>query len=180
MVYVVLDRDGTLIRHIPYLCDPAQVDVLPTVVAGLTRLVESRHKLFLHTNQSGVGRGYFSLADAVACNEAMLEKIGLGDDLFEDICVSPEAPDQDINYRKPSSKYGFEILKKYGKSPQDICYIGDNVTDLLTAKNIGCLGVGVNTGVHDLRQALLEQGLGGSFPVFDCFLDAASYVVGCQ
>lgn len=180
MVYVVLDRDGTLIRHIPYLCDPAQVEVLPTVVAGLARLVESRHKLFLHTNQSGVGRGYFSLADAIACNDAMLEKIGLGSDLFEDMCVCPEAPDQDINYRKPSSKYGFEILEKYGKSTQDICYVGDNVTDLLTAKNIGCVGVGVNTGIHDLRQALLERGLEGSFPVFDCFLDAASYVVGCQ
>lgn len=83
--------------------------------------MESRHKLFLHTNQSGVGRGYFGLADAVACNEAMLKKIGLGDDLFEDMCVCPEEPDQDINYRKPSPKYGFEILKKYGKSPQDIC-----------------------------------------------------------
>jgi D-glycero-D-manno-heptose 1,7-bisphosphate phosphatase len=180
MLYVVLDRDGTLIRHIPYLCDPAQVEVLPTVVTGLTQLVESRHKLFLHTNQSGVGRGYFSLADAVACNDAMLEKIGLGDDLFEGICVCPEAPDQDINYRKPSSKYGLEILERYRKSTQDICYIGDNVTDLLTAKNIGCMGVGVNTGVHDLRPALLERGLEGSFPVFDCFSDAASYVVSCR
>lgn len=180
MVYVVLDRDGTLIRHIPYLCDPAQVEVLPTVVAGLTRLQASGHKLFLHTNQSGVGRGYFPLASALACNDAMLEKIGLGHELFEGICVCPEAPDQDINYRKPSSKYGFEILGKYGKSKQDICYIGDNVTDLLTAKNIGCLGVGVNTGVHDLRQALLEQGLEDSFPVFDCFVDAANYVAGCR
>ncbi len=55
--------------------------------------------------------------------------------------------------------------------------MGDNVTDLLTEKNIACIGVGVNTEVNDLRQALLEQGLEGSFPVFDCFLDAASYVV---
>lgn len=180
MIYVVLDRDGTLIRHIPYLCDPAQVEVLPTVVAGLTRLVASGHKLFLHTNQSGVGRGYFSLAEAIACNDAMLEQIGLGDDLFEDICVCPEAPDQHISYRKPSSRYGLEILKKYGKNTQDLCYIGDNVTDLLTAKNIGCAGVGVTTGVRDLRQALTEQGLEGSFPVFDCFVDAATYVAASR
>lgn len=180
MKYVVLDRDGTLVRHIPYLCDPAQVEVLPTVVAGLTKLIGSGHKLFLHTNQSGVGRGYFSLADAIACNDAMLKKIGLGPDLFEDICVCPEVPDQDVNYRKPSSKYGLEIIEKYTIGRQDICYVGDNVTDLLTAKNIGCTGVGVNTGVHDLRQVLQERGLEGSFPVFDCFLDAASYVVGSR
>lgn len=38
--------------------------------------------------------------------------------------------------------------------------MGDKVTDLLTAKNIGCIGLGVNTGVHDLRHALLERGAG--------------------
>lgn len=177
MRYVVLDRDGTLIRHIPYLCDPAKVEVLPTVVAGLTELIKSGAKLFLHTNQSGVGRGYFSLADAIACNEEMLRKIGLGSDIFEDICVCPETPEQNINHRKPSSKYGLEILKKYATSTQNICYVGDNVTDLLTAKNIGCAGVGVNTGLHDLRQMLRERNLEGSFPVFDSFFEAANYVV---
>jgi histidinol phosphatase-like enzyme len=104
----------------------------------------------------------------------------LGDDLFEGVCVCPEAPDQDINYRKPSPKYGFEILKKYKKNLHYISYMGDNVTDFLTANNIGCMGVGVNTVLHDLRQALQEQGLEGSFPVFDCFLAPASHLAHCR
>ena len=64
--YVVLDRDGTLIRHVPYLSRPEQVEVLPGVVAGLTELRKAGCKLFLHTNQSGIGRGYFSLEEALA------------------------------------------------------------------------------------------------------------------
>src|SRR3990167_5676377 len=104
MVYIVLDRDGTLIRNKHYLSDPELVEVLPTVVGGLTKLIKSGCKLFLHTNQSGIGRGYFSLADAIECNNEMLRQIGLGDNLFKDICLCPETPDQGIHYRKPSPK----------------------------------------------------------------------------
>ena len=31
-----------------------------------------------------------------------------------------------------------------------LCYIGDNITDLETAYNLGCLGFGVNTGLNNL------------------------------
>lgn len=178
MKYVVLDRDGTLIRHVPYLHDPAQVEVLPTVIDGLAALLDSGCKLFLHTNQSGVGRGYFSLADAIACNQEMVRQLGLGDRIFADICVAPEAPGGQIQYRKPSANFGREIIAKHAINQGDLCYLGDNVTDLLTAQNIGCAGIGVNTGLHDLNQMLRERGLDGNFTVFDRFIDAANHVVG--
>lgn len=178
MKYVVLDRDGTLIRHIPYLHDPARVDVLPSVVDGLTRLREAGCKLFLHTNQSGIGRGYFSLMDALACNKEMLRQIGLGEALFEDVCVCPETPDQDACYRKPSPRFGFEIVARHAVDNSNLWYVGDNVTDLLTARNIGCRGVGVSTGVHDLRDALVQRGLAEIFPVFDSFDAVARYITG--
>ena len=176
MKCVFLDRDGTLIRHKPYLCEPGGVELLPTVVAGLTELRAAGCRLFLHTNQSGVGRGYFSLADAVACNNEMLSQIGLGGELFADIRICPEAPAEAIAFRKPSPNYALEIIAKYGIERTDVCYVGDNISDLLTAKNIGCLGVGVSTGVGDLRQALAQHDM-EQFPVFDSFLDAAHHVI---
>ena len=176
MTYVFLDRDGTLIRHVPYLCDPNDVQILPTVVDGLTELVRAECKLFLHTNQSGIGRGYYSLADAVACNEKMLSQIGLGRALFDDVCLCPEAPNQEVSYRKPSPKYAHEVMARYAAEKSRLCYVGDNISDLLTAKNVGCAGVGVNTGGYDLRELLRRYDL-EQFPVFDNFLDAASHVV---
>lgn len=173
---VFLDRDGTLIRHVPYLCDPTQVQLLPTVVEGLELLKSSGCKLFLHTNQSGIGRGYFSLQQAHACNEAMLRQIGLGPQLFVDVRICPEAPHQQIVYRKPSPRYGQEMLVEYSLRLSDICYLGDSVSDLLTAKNLGCTGVGVNTGLVDLRGELQQRGLQEAFKVHDSFLQAASYV----
>jgi D-glycero-D-manno-heptose 1,7-bisphosphate phosphatase len=176
MKCVFLDRDGTLIRHSPYLCDPAGVEVLPSVIAGLTELRAAGCKLFLHTNQSGIGRGYFPLAAAVACNEAMLSQIGLGAGLFEDIRICPESPEEPSVCRKPSPNYALEIIARYGIGRDDVCYVGDNISDLQTAQNVGCLGVGVNSGVHDLRQAVRAYGL-ERFPVCDNFIEAARHVV---
>jgi D-glycero-D-manno-heptose 1,7-bisphosphate phosphatase len=174
---VFLDRDGTLIRHRPYLADAACVELLPTVVEGLTELAKIGCQLFLHTNQSGIGRGYFSLTDAIACNDEMLRQIGLGPEIFAGVCLCPEAPDQTVVYRKPSPKYALEIIANYGITKRDICYLGDNISDLLTARNLGCMGVGVSTGVHDLRPMLRQIGLAEQFPVFDSFIDAAKHVV---
>lgn len=177
MKFIVLDRDGTLIRHIPYLCNPSAVELLPTVIDGLAEFVSRGYKIFLHTNQSGVGRGFFSYDDAVACNKRMIEKIGYGDNIFEDICICPEMPGQPGFYRKPAPRFGLEIIQKYNITKEAVCYMGDNITDLLTAKNLGCMGIGVNTGLHDLRKTLHEHGLVEYFPVFDNFSDAARYVV---
>lgn len=176
MRYVILDRDGTLIRHVPYLHEVRHVELLPTVTQGLAELVEAGCRLFLHTNQSGIGRGYFSAEEAVACNEAMLHQIGRGSALFAEVCVSPEIPGQDVGYRKPSPRWAQELMARHGIAASNLCYVGDNVSDLLTARNVGCAGVGVGTGVPKLRERLAQQGL--QYPVFDSFLDAARHIVG--
>ena len=57
---VLLDRDGTLIEDKHYLSEPSGVALLPGVGPALSRLVQAGHRLFLVSNQSGVGRGYFT------------------------------------------------------------------------------------------------------------------------
>ncbi len=173
---IFLDRDGTLIRHVPYLCEIDRVEVLPTVIEGLSELRAAGCKLFLHSNQSGIGRGYFSQAQAEACNRRMLELLGLGADVFEDVRLCPEVPEDEIAYRKPSPRYALEVMARYAADRSCMCYIGDNVTDLLTARNVGCAAVGVDTGVAELRRRVVEHNLDS--PVFGSFLEAARHVLG--
>lgn len=172
-----MDRDGTLIKYIPYLSDPLLVEVLPTVAFGLQKLKEAGCLLFLHTNQSGIARGYFSEEAAIGCNDEMLNQLNLGLDLFDGICVCPEAPDGVVEYRKPSPRFGLELINRFNCDRNDIFYIGDNISDLLTAKNIGCRGVGVNTGVQDLRQELARENLASSFTVHDSFMAAVDHLL---
>ena len=69
---VFLDRDGTLIQEREYLSSPDQVAVFPGVGQALRALRQAGFRLFIVSNQSGVGRGLFTLED-VACVHARLE-----------------------------------------------------------------------------------------------------------
>lgn len=173
---IVLDRDGTLIEHVPYLHDPKLVRLLPGVREGLSMALSSGLKLFLHSNQSGVGRGYFPLSDVDLCNRRMLELIGFGDNLFTRVCIAPEAPDRPSAYRKPSPRFAEELMRDFNFHKDEIWYVGDRGSDLAAAHAAGTRGVGVATGLDDLTAELLEQGL-SEFPVFRDFETAVSHIL---
>ena len=164
---LIFDRDGTLIEHVPYLADPADVRLLPGVREALQTARAAGARMFVHSNQSGIGRGYFEHAAADACNQRMIELLEMGDHPFERICMAPEAPDQPSAYRKPSPLFAQEIMRDYALQPQAVCYIGDRGSDLATAHAAGTRGVGIATGLDDLRAELHELGLAADFPVFD-------------
>ncbi len=171
---LIFDRDGTLIEHVPYLHDPAGVRLLPTVRDALALARDSGVRLYVHTNQSGVGRGMFTVADAVACNRRMIELLDLGPEPFEAICIAPEAPSEPMAYRKPSPRYAQEIMERTGLSAEELCYVGDRGSDLVTAVRAGTRGAGVVTGLDDLSAELAELGLADRFPVYHSLLEAVT------
>jgi D-glycero-D-manno-heptose 1,7-bisphosphate phosphatase len=132
-----LDRDGTLIEHVPYLHDPAGVVLLPGVREGLLRAKEASIRLFLFTNQSGVGRGLFALTDVEAVNGRMLDLLGLGTDLFAAICIAPEHPDEPSAYRKPSPRFIAETLAFHGIGRDSAWMLGDSAVDWEAGLNAG-------------------------------------------
>jgi D-glycero-D-manno-heptose 1,7-bisphosphate phosphatase len=150
-----LDRDGTLIRHVHYLHDPAGVELLSGTREALARARSLGYILFLHTNQSGVGRGMFTLAQAEACNRRLLELLQLGDDVFAEICVAPEAPDQPVAYRKPSPRFAREMAAKHRLDLARSWMIGDNVADVETAFAAGMRAVAL-AGDHFSAQQLAD------------------------
>lgn len=152
---VFLDRDGTLIENRHYLRSADGVSVLPGVRQGLSRLREIGAKLFLLTNQSGVGRGYFTLADVEAQNRRMIQCIGLGDDLFTRICVAPEHPDDPPVYRKPSPRFIHEMLLEHAIPPAAAWMVGDSPVDWQAGLNAGIRAAAImSTGSSETERAL--------------------------
>ncbi|MFU8893839.1 MAG: D-glycero-alpha-D-manno-heptose-1,7-bisphosphate 7-phosphatase [Luteolibacter sp.] len=174
---IIFDRDGTLIEHVPYLADPSYVSILPGVRDAIALVRSAGVKLFLHSNQSGVGRGFFDLPDVEACNQRMLDLLGFGYDLFARTCIAPEAPGTPSKYRKPSPAFAHEIMMDFGYAPQEVCYIGDRGSDLATADAAGTRGVGVSTGLDDLQAEIRALGLEKAFPVFDSLDRAIRYLL---
>lgn len=155
-----LDRDGTIIEHIPYLHDPEQVRLLPGSQAGLKQALAAGFHLFLFTNQSGVGRGLFDMEAVEACNRRMLELLDLPEPGFTRICVAPEAPDAETIYRKPNPRFIDEMINAYSLDKQGCWMVGDSECDRLAAENAGIRNIQVGPGcsLQDAVATLLNPG----------------------
>ena len=157
-----LDRDGTLIEHVHYLHDPAQVRLASAMSTLLANARARGYLLFLFTNQSGVGRGYFSLAEAQACNDRMIELIGLGAEIFDGICIAAEAPDQPSRYRKPKPDYILEMIAAHDLDPDRCVIIGDTASDWKAGLNAGIRALAVlsnlTTSESEAEREVLGRG----------------------
>jgi D-glycero-D-manno-heptose 1,7-bisphosphate phosphatase len=146
---VFLDRDGTLIAEKNYLSKIEDVAVFPGAAEALKRLQDAGFKLFIVSNQSGVGRGYFTLADAERVNRHLSEVFARDGVRFEKIYVAPEAPDQPSRGRKPSPQFLFDAREEFGIDLSHSYVIGDKLIDL---------ECGWNAGVH--KSILVRTGYG--------------------
>lgn len=146
MKALFLDRDGTLIVDKHYLHDPAGVELLPGVVEGLRRARDLGYKLFLFSNQSGIGRGYYTMDDALRVNARMEEMLGLGRPLFAGECLAPETPEQPMVYRKPSPRFILEMIEEHELDPAQCTMVGDRETDVEAGLNAKINVVGLCNG----------------------------------
>lgn len=150
-----LDRDGTLIEHIPYLHDPSRVVLHAGVREALADALAAGFHLFLFTNQSGVGRGMYTMEDVEACNGRMLELLDLPPPGFTEICIAPESPDEKPAYRKPSPRFIGEMITRHDLDPARCWMIGDSEVDVRAAAKAGIHPVRVD-GDTGLAEAVRE------------------------
>ncbi len=159
---IVFDRDGTIIYNKHYLSDPEQVVLLPHVKDVLTKLKKMKYQIFLHTNQSGVERGYFDLEQVHKCNKRMISL--LGKNFFTEICIATDIVSNEKNYRKPSKKFGLEIIERYNLNK--LIYVGDSPCDLETAYKLNCDAIGLNI---DGNRLSLNNSF--SYPIISSYLN---------
>ena len=134
---VFLDRDGTLIVEKNYLHRPEDVEIFPGAGAALKRLADAGFKLIIVTNQSGIGRGYFTLADAERVNERVNADLARAGVCFEKTYIAPEAPDQPSRVRKPSPQFLFDARDEFGLNLAESFMVGDKLIDLECGWNAG-------------------------------------------
>jgi D-glycero-D-manno-heptose 1,7-bisphosphate phosphatase len=162
-----LDRDGTLIVDRVYLSDPAGVELIAGAADGLRRARSLGFRLFLFTNQSGIGRGLHTMEDARRVNARMEEMLGLPAPVFDATCIAPEGPGEPSVYRKPSPRFILEMIAAHSLDPAGCWMVGDSAADLGAASAAGIRAAAVRTG--RVPPESLPQVAAGSVPVYDNF-----------
>jgi D-glycero-D-manno-heptose 1,7-bisphosphate phosphatase len=134
---VFLDRDGTINVDRNYLSDPAQLELIPGVGPALRRLMDAGFLLFIVTNQSGIGRGYYTLADMRAVHHRLCGVLAKDGVRFEKIYFAPESPEAPSRGRKPSPQFLFDARDEFGLDLAQSYMIGDKLIDLECGWNAG-------------------------------------------
>ena len=127
---VFLDRDGTLIVEKDYLHRPEDVVIVKGAGPALRRVQEAGFKLFVLTNQSGVGRGYFTTEDVKRVHDHLVRELARDQVRLHKFYVAPEAPDQPSRGRKPSPQFLFDARDEFGLDLGSSYVVGDKLIDL--------------------------------------------------
>lgn len=138
---VLFDRDGTLIRDVPYNGDPALVEPMPGAAEALGRLRRADVAVAVVTNQSGVAKGLLSPDEMDQVNAKVEELLGPFDAWA--ICVHDDT--DGCTCRKPAPGLVIRAAAVLDVSPRDCVVVGDIGRDMEAAKAAGARGILVPT-----------------------------------
>ena len=108
---VFIDRDGTIMEDCVYCSDPKNVKIFPGVPEALQRLKSNGFKLIIITNQSGIGRGLFTVEQYRAVEAEVLRQLGVG--LIDATYFCPDVPGQYSTCRKPAPGMVVEATREH-------------------------------------------------------------------
>ncbi|HEY0151060.1 MAG TPA: HAD family hydrolase [Longimicrobium sp.] len=136
---VFLDRDGTLIADRHYLSDPAGVELLPGAAEAVARLNGAGHPVFLVTNQSGIGRGYFTESQYHAVHARLVELLAGAGARLDGEYHAPHGPgDSDPEaLRKPGAGMFLRAAREHGVELAGAFFVGDRLRDVAPAERFG-------------------------------------------
>lgn len=149
---VFLDRDGTLIEHVPYLSDPAAVRLLPGAADAVKKLRRAGFAVVLVTNQSAIGRGMLTVDRLDQIHTEMRQQLAACGTTIDAIYYCPIAPTSDDRsvVEHPDRKPGPGMLRRAAVDLKlDLAaswMVGDLISDVFAGLNAGCRSVLLESG----------------------------------
>lgn len=135
-----LDRDGVINYDYGYVHDPRDFSFQPRVFEGCKLLQDMGFRLIIVTNQSGIGRGYYSTEQFNNLCKWMIRQFRNHGVSVLDIFFCPHHPTKGIGLfkcecpcRKPKPGMLIEAQKKWIINMSESVMIGDKPSDMKAA-----------------------------------------------
>lgn len=155
---VFVDRDGVLIDEVNYLSHPRQLRLLPGSAEAVKRLRAAGFKVVVVSNQSGVARGYFTLARLREIHAALRALLGRKGTRLDGLLFCPHHPDGSVKRfaracacRKPAPGMLREAARRWKAAMKESFMVGDTEADVAAGRRAGCRTILVRTG-HGSRK----------------------------
>lgn len=142
---VFIDRDGVIVEDVGYHHKLEDLRTVTNAIEGL-KLLSKNFKLIVITNQSGIGRGYYTFQDYERFNEHMLKELNKHKIKIEKTYVCPHKPGDNCECRKPKTKLINDAAKEFNIDLKKSFMIGDKNIDVEMGHNAGCKSILVLTG----------------------------------
>jgi len=135
---VFMDRDGTLVRDVPYCSSPDELELLPGVPEAIKRLNRGGFKAVVVTNQSGVGRGYFDVPMLKRINDKMAADLAKEGARLDGIYYCPHLPEDNCDCRKPRTALLRKAAADLNLDLSRSFMVGDMLSDVVAGQTAGC------------------------------------------
>ncbi|MFA4842667.1 MAG: HAD-IIIA family hydrolase [Candidatus Omnitrophota bacterium] len=155
---IFLDRDGVINRYPgdkKYVTSWESFKFLPKAKRALARLSRANFKIFVISNQAGVGKGIFSQRTLNSITRRMLAKIEDGAGRIDAVYYCTHKKNDHCSCRKPKAGLLYKARKDFpGIEFKKSFFIGDTIRDILAAKAAGCKSVLVLSGKEKISNRL--------------------------
>jgi len=173
MAIIVLDRDGVInFDSDNYIKTVDEWRPIPGAIEAMAKLSQAGHTLFIATNQSGIGRGYYDVGTLRAMHKKMLALLAEEGGEVAGIYYCPHHPDDSCHCRKPLPGMLDDIIEQHKVSLETSFFVGDSLRDLEAGFERGCQPILVKTGKG---QKTIDAGLPATLSHTLVFSDLASF-----
>jgi len=179
MKIVFLDRDGVINKYPgdrAYVTSLRKFRFLPGAKKAIALLSKNGYKVFVASNQAGVGRGVYSQKTLDAITARMLKDIEKAGGKITKAYYCTHKKDAGCLCRKPKPGLVRKAVKEFDLKLKGVYFIGDTIRDVLTAHASGCKSILVLAG----KEKLNNQANWEAKPdlVFKDLFSAAKFLTG--
>ena len=145
--FIILDRDGVInFDSDKYIKSPDEWRAIPGSLEAMAQLNQAGFNIIVISNQSGIGRGFYTLKDFEATNQKMMRELKEVGGEIKKIYFCPHVAEDHCDCRKPKPGMLLQAVKEFGFDLKETFFIGDKQSDYLAAKTAGCDFILVKTG----------------------------------
>jgi histidinol-phosphate phosphatase family protein len=137
-LYVIFDRDGTLIDLVHHLIDPERVVFKSDLVQALKLLQGFNFNFGMITNQSVIGRGLAPASIVDKINMLIQDFLKAHGIKMDFMYTCPHLPEDGCTCRKPQPELGHRAAQEFGILLERSYFVGDQKSDLNFGKALNC------------------------------------------